>query len=166
MAKLDEGQHQLQFSIAVIGGASDRFTSALAIEGDTLTLPELQGWRPRLRFFVFGIDPWAEAGADADELNRHLPELDALVLTDAPDLGRHYSSSLLERLERALHLGRDSLPTAIFGGTALAEEWASLTGYRPLYVGEPVADNALPALKTLVRAMLKSTSRPPPPIAE
>ncbi len=162
MPKRDEGNHDLEYAIVVVGGASDTFTAALALKEGALVLGEVKGWTTRVRFHTFGVDPWASED-DAASLMKLLAEVDGVVLTDAPDQGRHYVSSALERLERALHLTRPQLPTVVFGGPALADEWASLTGVRPLFVADAAPDNALPAVKALARQVFRPSTRPPPP---
>jgi hypothetical protein len=94
--------------------------------------------------------------------------MDALVLTDALAEGTHYSSAVVERLSRMLAVKR--VPTAIFGGPALAQEWATLSGAEPVFVGDPTPDNVMPAMKGVVKVLLKALSPtgktlPPPDIA-
>ncbi len=161
MAKLDDNERDIELCVIVIGGASDRFHEALPLKDDVLSLGEAAKWRPSLRLHCFGLEPFAD-DKEAAHLRELLADADALVLTDAPDAGHHYSSSTLEMLDRALHLGKPGLPAAVFGSQAMADEWTTLSNYKPLYIGEPVADNAMPAIKALVRAVLRPTSRPPP----
>jgi hypothetical protein len=158
MPKLSE--HQVELCVLVIGGASDRFLQALPLTEGVLQLGEAAGWRPSLRLHQFDVDPFKDE-SEASRLKALLPDADALVLTDAPDAGRHYASSTMERLDRALHLGKPGLPTAVFGSQALADEWSTLSTQKPLYVGEPTAEHAMPVIKALVRAMLRPSMRPP-----
>lgn len=160
MAKLDEGKHDVELCLLVIGGASDVFEQSLPLSDGVLKLKELASWRPSLRVHCFGRDPFSDT-EEAKRLSALFAEVDALVLTDAPEKGRHYASSVIEQVERAIHLGKPGIPTAVFGGQALADEWMTLSSNKPLYVGEPIADNAMQVVKALLRATLRTTVRPP-----
>lgn len=165
MPTVDADRHEVEFRIAVIGGASDRFVAPLNLKEGALELSEVQGYRPRFRIQTFPHDPWsgdAEPGRALEEL---VPYVDALVLTDGFDPGTHYSSSAIEKLCSVLMPGKIRVPTAIFGGPALVQEWESLSGVPAVYVGEPDESHALPAMKALVRSLLGSSMRstPPPP---
>lgn len=166
MPTVDHDKHDLRMEIIVVGGASELFVKALGLSDGELRLHEAQGWKPRFVFEPFPLDPWAGAGERGAELQKLVPYLDALVLTDGLEEGTHYSSTAVERLSRVLKPVKISIPTAIFGGPALAQEWTTLSGFEPVYVGEPTADNAMHAIKglakVLLRAQMKST--PPPPL--
>jgi hypothetical protein len=165
MPTVDHDTHDLRIEIIVIGGASELFVSALGLTDGELRLHAAQGWKPRFVFEAFPVDPWADAERGA-ALQKLVGYMDALVLTDALQEGTHYSSSAVERLSRALKPVKISVPAAIFGGPALAEEWTTLSGFPPVWLGEPSADNAMHALKALakvlLRAQMKSTPPPPP----
>jgi hypothetical protein len=161
MAKLDEGQHGVELCLLVVGGASDVFQQALPLTDGVLKLREVASWRPSLRVHCFGRDPFSDA-EEATRLNALFAEADALVLTDAPEKGRHYASSAIEQVERAIHLGKPGIPTAVFGGQALADEWVTLSSNKPLFVGEPNPENAMQIIKALLRVTLRTTTRPPP----
>lgn len=161
MTRRDEGKREVEFSVVVFGGATDTFFGALPLKDGALPLGQVQGWATRVTFHPFGVDPWADA-AEGERLMALLSSADGLLLTDAPEQGRHYVSSALERLERAMHLTRPNMPTVVFGGVALAEEWASLTGVKPLFACEPTADHAMSAVKALARSLFRPSSRPPP----
>lgn len=167
MPTVDHDTHDLRMEIIVVGGASELFVSALALTDGELRLHETQGWKPRFVFEAFPVDPWSGGGERGAALQKLVPYLDALVLTDALLEGTHYSSTAVERLSRALKPVKIGIPTAIFGGPALAEEWTTLSGFAPIWVGDPTADNAMTAVKglakVLLRAQMKST--PPPPVA-
>ena len=96
-----------------------------------------------------------------------MPALDALVLTDDFSAGSHYSSSGVERLSKVLAPLKLRVPSAVFGGPALAEEWQSLSGAPVLQVTDPRSDDAMSIVKALVKALLRSNLRstPPPPPA-
>jgi hypothetical protein len=98
-------------------------------------------------------------------LEKLVPYLDGLILTDAYSEGNHYSSSALEKLRQVLTPGKIRIPAAIFGGQALAEEWASLSGVAPVYSAEPTPNETLPTVKALLKSLLRSQMRshPPPP---
>jgi hypothetical protein len=66
-----------------------------------------------------------------------------------------------------MHPGKIAVPTAIFGGPALAQEWKSLSGIAPVFVGDPTPDHAMPAVRALAKVLLRSGMRstpPPPPV--
>jgi hypothetical protein len=86
-------------------------------------------------------------------------------LTDALSEGTHYSSTAVERLSRLLTPVKISVPAAIFGGPALAQEWETLSGFAPVVTANPESDNALPTVKALAKVLLRSQmkSTPPPP---
>jgi hypothetical protein len=125
----------------------------------------VKGYRPRLAFHVFPDDPWAGAASEGAALEGMVPSLDALVLTDAYEEGKHYSSSALERLVQLLSPLKLRIPTGVFGGPALAEEWQSLTGMPAAHVADPRGNDALPVVKGLARVLFRSNIRstPPPP---
>lgn len=165
MPTVDADRHEVEFRIAVIGGASDRFVAPLNLKDGALELSEVQGYRPRFSIQTFPHDPWAGDGEPGKALEELVPYVDALVLTDGFDPGTHYSSSAIEKLCSVLMPGKIRVPTAIFGGPALVQEWESLSGVPAVYVGEPDESHALPAMKALVRSLLGSSMRstPPPP---
>jgi hypothetical protein len=125
----------------------------------------VQGWRPHFEFKAFGRDPWEGDGAEGTKLEEYVPYLDALVVNDANTAGAHYSSAATERLSRVLRPGKISVPTAVFGGPALAQEWETLAGVKPLIVVEPDPAQAMGVVKALAKALLRSRMRstPPPP---
>jgi hypothetical protein len=165
MPTLRDSQHELEFRVLVIGSESDSFLDALPLQDGRLNLGELQGWTPRLSFLSFSTDPWAGDGSQGARLARVLPHADALVLTDALSEGRHYSSTAMERLSRALRPAMTELPVVIYGCHALEEEWTTLTGRAPVRVAEPDRQNVLPLVKALCSVLLRSKMRsvPPPP---
>ena len=169
MSTLDHEHHDLWLTVLVVGGASNAFLAGLPLKEGELRLGEVQGWTPRLRFEGFSVDPWAGDGAEGAKLETLLPQMDALVLTDALAEGTHYSSAAVERLSRLLGPVK-RVPTAIFGGPALAQEWSSLCGAEPVFVGDPTPENVMPAMKGVVKVLLKTLSPtgktlPPPDIA-
>jgi len=165
MATLDADQQKLVFHVAVVGGVSRRFVELLNLVNGELELGEVKGYRPRLSFRVFADDPWAGEGKEGTELEELVPSLDAIVLTDAYDQGKHYSSSAMERLAKALSPLKLRIPTGVYGGPALAEEWQSLTGAAPVHVADPRGEDALSVVKGLTRTLFRSSIRstPPPP---
>lgn len=169
MPTVDHERHDVVLRVMVVGGASDLFLSSLSLTNGELALGGIQGWRPRFAFSVFPLDPWAGDGAAGAELERLVPYADALVLTDALAEGAHYSSSAVEQLSRVLMPVKIGLPTAIFGGPALAQEWQTLSGRDPVVTAAPNAESALGVVKVLakvlLRAQMKSTP-PPPPIGD
>lgn len=167
MPTVDYDKHDLRMEIIVVGGASELFVNALTLTDGELKLHETQGWKPRFVFDAFPVDPWAGDGASGASLQKLVPYIDGLVLTDALKEGTHYSSTAVERLSRALKPVKIAVPTAIFGGPALAEEWTTLSGVTPVYVGEPTEQNAMNAVKGLAKVLLRSQmkSTPPPPPA-
>lgn len=161
-----DGEHrEILFQVAVIGGVSERFTEQLDLRNSELHLGEVQGYRPRFAFATFAADPWEADGSKGHDLERLVPYLDGLVLNDALGEGTHYSSTALERLSRALSPGKVNVPTAVFGGPALAQEWQSLSGVAPVLVVDPGPDQALLCVRALAKALLRSKmkSQPPPP---
>jgi hypothetical protein len=165
MADLDPEQHQVVFRVAVIGGVGQRFLELLNTKDGELELPAVAGYHPRFIFQVFPDDPWAGDAKDAAALERLVPSLDAVVLTDDFVAGSHYSAAGVERLAKTLAPMKLHIPSAIFGGPALAEEWGSLSGAPVLHVADPRGDDALSIVKALVKALLRSNIRstPPPP---
>jgi hypothetical protein len=165
MADLDSEQHQVVFRIAVIGGVGQRFLELINAKDGELELPTVAGYQPRFLFQVFPDDPWAGAGADAASLEQLVPNLDALVLTDDFAAGSNYSAAGVERLAKTLAPLKLHVPSAVFGGPALAEEWGSLSGVPVLHVTDPRGDDGLSIVKALVKALLRSNIRstPPPP---
>lgn len=167
MATLDSEQQKLVFHVAVIGGVSQRFVELLNLTGGELELAEVKGIRPRLAFRVFSDDPWSGDGKEGVALEELVPSLDAIVLTDAFEEGKHYSSSAVERLAKALSPMKLRIPSGVFGGPALAEEWQSLSGVPPMHVADPRGQDALSVVKGLTRALFRSGIRstpPPPPV--
>lgn len=167
MADLDPEQHQVVFRIAVVGGVGQRFLELLHARDGELELPAVAGYRPRFVFQVFPADPWASEATHAAQLEQLVPQLDALVLTDDFAAGSHYSAAGVERLATTLAPLKLRVPSAIFGGPALAEEWQSLSGAAVLHVADPRGDDALSVVKALAKALLRSNIRttPPPPAA-
>jgi hypothetical protein len=165
MAILDAEQQKLVFHVAVIGGVSQRFVELLKLTNGELELGEVKGYQPRLAFRVFSDDPWAGDGKEGILLEEFAPSLDALVLTDAFEEGKHYSSSAIERLAKLLSPIKLRIPSGVFGGPALAEEWQSLTGVPVVHVADPRGDDALSVVKGLARVLFRSSIRstPPPP---
>lgn len=166
MAAVDPEQHEVVFHVAVIGSTGQRLNELLKLKGGALELAQLQGYKSRFVFQMFPDDPWAE-GSAGQELEQLVPSLDALVLTDDFAAGRHYSSSAVERLAKVLSPIKLRVPSAVFGGPALAEEWQSLTGAPVLAQTDPRGDDAVPIVKALAKALLRSNFRstPPPPTA-
>jgi hypothetical protein len=167
MPTVDQDHHDLVYRVLVMGGASEMFVSGLPLEDGELRLAEVQAWKPRFSFDTFPLDPWAGDGAQGKKLEQMAHYADALVLTDALAEGTHYSSSAVERLSRALGPTKIHIPTAIFGGPALVQEWQSLTGSAPVAAVAPQSDQALSAVKALVKHVLRGRIRstPPPPAA-
>ena len=167
MPTVDGEHHEILFQVAVLGGTSDAFVGLLELRNRVLELGEVQGYRPRFAFAAFPADPWAGEGSAGGDLEKLVPYLDAVVLTDAISEGNHYSSNALEHLVRVLSPGKVRLPAAVFGGPALSDEWRSLSGAEPVFSSEPKPEEALPLVKALARALLKSQmkSQPPPPQA-
>jgi hypothetical protein len=168
MATLDSEQQKLVFHVAVIGGVSQRFVELLNLSNGELELGEVKGYRPKLAFRVFSDDPWAGDGKEGTALEEFMPSVDALVLTDAFEEGKHYSSSAVERLAKLLSPMKLRIPSGIFGGPALTQEWESLTGVAAVHVADPRGDDALSVVKGLARVLLRSSIRstPPPPNVE
>jgi hypothetical protein len=166
MPTVDGEHHEILFQVAVLGGTAEDFAGHLELTNKVLELAEVQGYRPRFAFASFPADPWAGDGTPGRDLERLVPYLDAVVLTDSLSEGAHYSSTALEHLVRVLSPGKVRLPSAVFGGPALAEEWRSLSGVEPVFSTEPQAAQALPLVKALAKALLRSKmkSQPPPPI--
>lgn len=165
MPTIQQERRELVFRVVVMGGASKAFVDALPMQDGELHTGEVQGWHPRFTFEVFPLDPWKGDGQSGHALERFVPYLDAVVLTDALEGGAHYSSTAVERLSRALGPRRDQIASVIFGGPALAQEWQTLSGAEAAAVFEPVTDNAMPAVKALAKLLLRSKmkSMPPPP---
>lgn len=165
MPTVDGKHREILFQVAVIGGVSERFTEQLDLRNSELQLGEVQGYRPRFAFATFPADPWDGDATKGRDLERLVPYLDALVLSDALSEGTHYSSTAIERLSRALSPGKLNVPSAIFGGPALAQEWQSLSGFAPVIAVEPAADQAMLCVRALAKALLRSKmkSQPPPP---
>lgn len=166
MPTVDHERHDVVHRVVVVGGASDLFVKGLQLDDDELILGDIQGWRPRFVFAAFPLDPWADENAGA-ELERLVPYVDALVLTDGLREGTHYSSSAVEQLSRVLMPTKIAVPAAIFGGPALAQEWQTLSGKDPVMTAEPTPENALLVVKALAKVLLRSRmkSTPPPPPA-
>jgi hypothetical protein len=165
MAAVDPEQHEVVFRIAVIGGAGQRFVDALKLNNGELELGAVAGYKSRFVFQLFGGDPWAADGADGQAIEALVPALDALVLSDDFAAGTHYSSTAVEKLSKVLSPLKLHVPSAIFGGPALAEEWQSLSGTPAVAHVDPSADNAQTVVKALVKALLRSSIRSTPPPA-
>jgi len=168
MADVDPEQHEVVFRVAVIGGVGQRLLELLKVTGGELELPAVAGYKSRLLFQVFADDPWAGEGQDGAALEQLVPALDALVLTDDFSAGSQYSSSAVERLSKVLAPLKLRIPCAVFGGPALAEDWGSLSGANVIALVEPKSEDAMPILKALAKALLRSNIRstPPPPVAQ
>jgi hypothetical protein len=167
MAAVDPEQHEVVFRIAVIGAVGERFLEPLRLANGELELGTVAGYRPRFVFKMFAADPWAGDGTDGHALEELVPALDALVLTDDFAVGSHYSSTAVERLAKLLSPLKLRIPSAIFGGPALAEEWQSLSGAPVVAHVDPSSEHAQTVVKALVKALLRSNIRstPPPPVA-
>lgn len=167
MADLDLEQHQVVFRVAVIGAVGRRFTELLPLKEGELELPTVAGYHPRFVFRVFADDPWAGEAADGTALEQLVPSLDGLILTDDFAAGCHYSSTGVEKLSKVLSPIKLRVPSAVFGGPALAEEWQSLSGATVLSVVDPRSDDAMSIVKALAKVLLRSNLRstPPPPPA-
>lgn len=165
MAAVDPEQHEVVFRIAVIGGVGERFVEALKLANGELELGAVAGYRSRFVFKMFAADPWAGDGTDGRALEELVPALDGLVLTDDFAAGSHYSSAAVERLSKVLSPLKLRVPSAVFGGPALAEEWQSLSGAPLVAQVDPSADQAQSVVKALVKALMRSNIRstPPPP---
>ncbi len=168
MADLDLAQHQVVFRIAVIGVVGRRLLELIGVKDGELELPTVAGYHPRFVFKQFADDPWSASGEDGGAaLEQLVPTLDALILTDDFSTGTHYSSSGVERLSKVLAPLKLRVPSAVFGGPALAEEWQSLSGAPVLHLADPSSGEAMPIVKALAKALLRSNLRstPPPPPA-
>jgi hypothetical protein len=165
MPTINPDQHDLVFRVIVMGGASEAFVQGVPLENGELHAGEVQGWRPRFSFEAFPLNPWSGDAQAAAALEKSIAYADALVLTDALAEGTHYSSSAVERLGRLLAPTRLRIPAVIFGGPALALEWESLSGVKPVAVVDPNPDHAMAAVKALAKVLLRSRmkSTPPPP---
>jgi hypothetical protein len=165
MVAVDSEQHEVVFRIAVIGGVGERFVEPLKLTNGELELGAVAGYRSRFVFQVFAADPWAGEGLEGRALEQLVPALDALVLSDDFAAGSNFSSAAVERLSKVLAPLKLHIPSAIFGGPALAEEWSSLTGAPAVAHVDPSAENAQTVVKALVKALLRSNIRttPPPP---
>lgn len=106
-------------------------------------------------------------GADGTRFEALVPHVDAIVFTDDFADGFHYSSTAVERISKTLAPLKLRIPSAIFGGPALAEDWSSLSGAPVLAQVDPKSEDATSILKALVKALLRSNIRstPPPPVA-
>jgi hypothetical protein len=167
MAAVDAEQHQVAFHVALIGSVGKRFLELLKASDGELELAAVAGYRPRFVFKSFADDPWAGDGTDGATLEQLVPALDAVVLTDDFAAGAHYSSSAVERLAKVLSPIKLRIPSAVFGGPALAEEWSSLSGASVLAQVDPSSDDAMSVLKAVAKALLRANFRstPPPPSA-
>jgi hypothetical protein len=166
MVAVDSEQHEVVFRIAVMGGVGERFVEPLKLTNGELELGAVAGYRPRFVFQVFAADPWAGDGLEGRALEDLVPALDALVLSDDFAAGSNFSSTAVERLSKVLAPLKLHIPSAIFGGPALAAEWSSLTGTPAVAHVEPTTENAQTVVKALVKALLRSNIRstPPPPV--
>ncbi|HEX6763824.1 MAG TPA: hypothetical protein VF103_00065, partial [Polyangiaceae bacterium] len=142
MATVDAAEQKIAYHVAVIGGVSQRFADLLNLTDGKLELAEVKGYKPHLVFHLFSDDPWAGDGSDGARLEEFVPVVDAVVLTDDYATGTHYSSSAVERLAKVLSPMKLRLPTGVFGGPALAEEWQSLSGVAPQHVADPRGGDA------------------------
>src|SRR5450432_1839547 len=168
MATIDTDHQDLVYRTLVMGAGSQLFVDSLPLENGALSPGEVQGWRPRFTFETFPVDPWAADGHAGLALERIVPYADALVLTDAPHQGMHYSSSAVERLSRTLGPVALRLPAVIFGSASLAQEWESLSGKKAIAIVEPSAAHAMTVFKALAKALFRSKMRstpPPPPVS-
>lgn len=165
MAAVDPEQHEVVFRIAVIGGAGQRFVEALKLNNNELELGAVAGYKSRFVFQLFADDPWAGDATDGQAIEALVPALDALVLSDDFAAGSHYSSTAVEKLSKVLAPLKLHVPSAIFGGPALAEEWQSLSGTPAVAHVDPTPENAQTVVKALVKALLRSSIRSTPPPA-
>jgi hypothetical protein len=165
MAAVDPEQHEVVFRIAVLGGVAERFVEPLKLSNGELELGAVAGYRSRFVFTPFAVDPWAGDGSEGRVLEELVPALDGLVLTDDFAAGSHFSSSAVERLSKVLSPLKLRIPSAVFGGPALAEEWQSLSGAPLVAHVDPAADQAQTVVKALVKALLRSNIRSTPPPA-
>jgi len=167
MAAVDPEQHEVVFRVAVIGSVGQRFLDLLKLNNGELSLGVVAGYKTGLTFQSFPDDPWAGNGQAGVELEQLVPALDALVLTDDFAAGCHYSSSAVERLAKVLSPIKLRIPSAVFGGPALHEEWQSLSGAPVLALSDPRDEDAMSIVKALTKALLRSNIRstPPPPSA-
>lgn len=167
MAAVDPEQHEVVFRVAVIGHVGERLLGLLKAEQGEVLLPAVAGYRARLLFTVFPDDPWAAPGTAGAAFEQLAPALDALVLTDDFAAGSHYSGSAVERIANVLSPLKLRIPSAVFGGPALAQDWGSLSGVPVLAQLDPSSDDGMPILKALAKGLLRSNFRstPPPPLA-
>ena len=167
MAAVDSEQHEVVFRVAVIGSVGQRFLDLLKLQNGELSLGVVAGYKTGFVFQLFPDDPWAGDGQAGAELEQVAPALDARVLSDDFTTGCHYSSSAVERLAKVLSPLKLRIPSAVFGGPALNEEWQSLSGAPVLALSDPKGDDAMSIVKALTRALLRSNIRstPPPPSA-
>jgi len=167
MADVDAAQHEVVFRVAVIGSVGSRLLDLLKVQDGELSLGSVAGYKPRFLFQVFADDPWANEGSDGARFEEAVPSLDAIVFTDDFAAGCHYVSAAVERIAKTLSPLKLRIPSAIFGGPALAEDWSSLSGAPVLAQVDPKSDDAPSILKALVKALLRSNIRstPPPPVA-
>lgn len=167
MADVDPAQHEVVFRVAVIGGVGKRLLQLLKAHDGELSLGSVAGYKPRLLFQVFADDPWSSGSNDGARLEELVPQLDAIVFTDDFAEGFHYSSTAVERVSKTLAPLKLRIPSAVFGGPALAEDWSSLSGAPVLAQVDPKSEDAPAILKALVKALLRSNIRstPPPPVA-
>ncbi len=165
MAAVDPEQHEVVFNVAVIGSVGRRLLERLNASDGVVELPPVAGYRSRFVFRVFADDPWAADAADGAALEQLVPALDALVLTDDFASGSHYSSGAIEKLSQVLAPIKLRIPSVVFGGPALAEDWGSISGAPVLAQVTPSSEDALSVLKALTKALLRSNLRstPPPP---
>jgi hypothetical protein len=163
MPTLDGEHHEVHFQLAVMGALSERFVADLGLADRQLILKDVRGFAPRMTFQTFPNDPWEGDGSAAIRLKALVPELDGLILTDAFAEGTHYSSTALERLRAALFPGKIAVPTAVFGGPAMVEEWKSLSGVAPVHASEPTKENAMLTVKALAKSLLRAKVRSDPP---
>lgn len=165
MAAVDPEQHEVLFNVAVIGNVGHRLLERLKAADGVVELPPVAGYTSRFVFRVFADDPWSGDASDGAALEQAVPSLDALVLTDDFSVGAHYSSAAIEKLSKVLAPIKLRIPSAVFGGPALAEDWGSISGAPVLVQVTPSSDDATSVLKALAKALLRSSMRstPPPP---
>lgn len=159
MSEVNEGSHAIDLCVVVLGSASDLFLDSLTNverQGDAVSmhLGSMQGWKPTLRFYGFGHDPWAGDGAEGERLSALVPKMDALVLTDGQ--GHGYSDTAIERLARTLKPAKIGVPSAVFGSAVLAQEWATQANRAPVHQAEPEATHAMAVVKAIAKPMLKA----------
>jgi hypothetical protein len=153
VATFDSETHDLSLHVVVFGAAASDFLSGLALTDGLLALGEYKGWKPRVHFHSFGADPWSEGAGE--KLEGRVPDMDALVLTDDFAAGKHYSARAVEQLARTLRPGKIAVPTVVFGGGALKQEWETLANVPVVLAVEPKPEHVMQAVKAAAKAMLQ-----------